>query len=114
MKLAILDENHILKSVKEVGPDDHRTSKDDLTVALPPNSDIDQFPDKYYYNYDIGSFLPVTNVERFGTKLMDYNTDIVDALVIAVIDLIDGKKPNLPEGLLVTLRDRKVSLGKKK
>ncbi len=114
MKVAVLDENHMFKSIKEVGPDDHKTSKDTLTVALPPDSDVDKFADKYYYNFDVGSFLPVTHVERFATKMEDYSTDVVDALVIAVCDLIDGNKPDLPEVLLMTLRDRKVSLGKKK
>jgi hypothetical protein len=99
MKLAILDENYILKEIK---PMSGATSKENLTVQLPDNADI-----------EVKAFLPVSHVERFS-KIEDYDTEIVDALVCAVCDLLDGKKVSVPEHLHSSLRNRRASIVKDK
>lgn len=92
-QIAILDENFVLSRVVDSSNEDWLTSVERMTVALPPNNDMDKRIGSYYYDFNSQQFIPLRIMGVTGQGAIDFGSAVVEVLN-GIADHIGYKIPS--------------------
>lgn len=84
-QVALLDHSGIIASIADVESDEWVTSKSKGVVQLPAAHDMGTKVGSYYYDFDLGSFLPLAS----GKDDLDRIVDVLCQMVLKLCEKCD-------------------------